>query len=64
MWKAQKLVVKKMLDKAGKSINLIGGIVTISTKKMKTQNHGVNSIVQLPAAVEVGMGGPLTWGDE
>ncbi|XP_002523848.2 dynein regulatory complex subunit 3 [Ricinus communis] len=55
---------KKMLDKGGKDINLMGGVVTVSGKKKKTKNRGAGSIVQLPAVIEVGMGGPSTWGDE
>ncbi|KDP27383.1 hypothetical protein JCGZ_20207 [Jatropha curcas] len=56
-------VEKKLIDKAGENINSTGGLVTLSAKKKKTKNRVANHAVQLPAEVEVGMGGPSTWDD-
>lgn len=53
---------KKMVDKA-EDASSMGGLVA-SAKKKITKNRGRGAAVQLPAAVEVGMGGPSTWGDE
>lgn len=52
----------KTVDKSG--INALGGLLTVSAKKKKTKNQGLVSTVPLSPAVEVGMGGPSTWGDE
>ncbi|XP_065868924.1 uncharacterized protein [Euphorbia lathyris] len=50
---------KKMVDKEK---NLDSGQVVVSAKK-KTKNRGMDSTVQVPAEVKVGMGGPSTWDD-
>jgi len=52
----------KTVDKSG--INVLGGLLAVSAKKKKTKNQGLVSTVPLSPAVEVGMGGPSTWGDE
>lgn len=52
----------KTAEKSG--INALGGLLTVSAKKKKTKNQGLVSTVPLSPAVEVGMGGPSTWGDE
>lgn len=54
---------KKMVDKAEDASSMGGGLVA-SAKKKITKNRGRGAAVQLPAAVEVGMGGPSTWADE
>ncbi|KAJ9188641.1 hypothetical protein P3X46_000017 [Hevea brasiliensis] len=54
---------KKMVDKA-EDISFMRGLAASSAKKKKTKNRGMGAAVQLSAAVEVGMGGPSTWGDE
>lgn len=52
----------KTVDKSG--INVLGGLLAVSAKKKKTKNQGLVSTVPLSPAVEIGMGGPSTWGDE
>nr|AMM42778.1 LRR-RLK [Vernicia fordii] len=53
---------EKMIDKVGEGINFMGASVAFSAKKKKIKNR-VGATVQLSAEVEVGMGGPSTWGD-
>ncbi|XP_050204867.1 uncharacterized protein LOC126654906 [Mercurialis annua] len=55
---------KEKVDKAGKDKYLMGGVVVISADKKKKKIHAVDSTIQLPAEVEVGMGGSSTWDDE
>ncbi|KAJ6927727.1 hypothetical protein NC651_011677 [Populus alba x Populus x berolinensis] len=55
-------IESKTADKSG--INALGGLLTVSAKKKKTKNQGLVSTVPMSPAVEVGMGGPSTWGDE
>ncbi|WCJ41872.1 Leucine-rich repeat (LRR) family protein [Euphorbia peplus] len=54
---------KKMVDKAGKEKNLNSGLVSVSAKKKKNKNSGMDSTVQVPPVVQVGIGGPSTWDD-
>ncbi|KAH7541780.1 hypothetical protein FEM48_Zijuj02G0004000 [Ziziphus jujuba var. spinosa] len=41
-----------------------GGMVTFQAKRKKAKTMGADSLLQSFPAVEVGMGGPSTWGDE
>ncbi|CAK7329154.1 unnamed protein product [Dovyalis caffra] len=52
----------KTLAKTG--INAPSGLLTVSAKKKKSKNQGLVSTIPLSPAVEVGMGGTSTWGDE
>lgn len=54
----KKEVGKTVLDK-----NLLDGLVTFSAKKKKAKGHGTGSTLNLSPTVEIGMGGPSTWGD-
>lgn len=52
---------KKMVNNAVEDINLLGGLARM---KRKTKKQGDDAAFHLSPAVEVGMGGPSTWGDE
>ncbi|KAJ4845131.1 hypothetical protein Tsubulata_018387 [Turnera subulata] len=55
---------KKIVNKAVEGMNSQSGLVAVSGKKKKSKNKGVGNVLQLPSAIEVGMGGPSTWSDE
>lgn len=52
-----------MVNEASK-FNSVDGLVTTSAKKKKSKNRGMGLTVQLSQELEVGLGGPSTWGDE
>ncbi|PON65248.1 LRR domain containing protein [Trema orientale] len=54
---------KKVNDNAGRGLKSAGGIVTFPGKK-KSKAQSRSSILDFSPAVEVGMGGASTWGDE
>lgn len=45
-------------------VNSVDGLVTSSAKSKKTKIRGKGPTLQSSQEVEVGMGGPSTWGDE
>ncbi|KAE8037396.1 hypothetical protein FH972_009985 [Carpinus fangiana] len=51
---------KKIVGKTIQDTNLVGGLVEFSVKKKKAKSPTMD----LTPTVEVGMGGPSTWGDE
>lgn len=55
---------KKKFDKTIQHMNLVGGLVTFSVKEKKAKGHGRGPTMDLSPTVEVGMGGPSTWGDD
>lgn len=55
---------KRVSDKASQVANSGGGIVTFQAKRKKANTLGPDSLLQSFLAVEVGIGGPSSWGDE
>ena len=55
---------KKIVKKAIQDMKSEDGVVTISVKKKKAKSHGVDPAPHLFPKVEIGLGGPSTWGDE
>jgi hypothetical protein len=55
---------KKIVKKAIQDMKSEDGVVTISIKKKKAKSHGVDPAPHLFPKVEIGLGGPSTWGDE
>ncbi|XP_050280081.1 uncharacterized protein LOC126721098 isoform X2 [Quercus robur] len=55
---------KKIANKAIKDMKTSDGLVSISVKKKKAKSHGVDPAPHISPTLEIGLGGPSTWGDE
>ena len=55
---------KKIANKALKDMKTLDGLVSISVKKKKAKSHGVDPAPHISPTLEIGLGGPSTWGDE
>ncbi|KAK7853341.1 protein phosphatase 1 regulatory subunit 7 [Quercus suber] len=55
---------KKIANKAIKDMKTLDGLVSISVKKKKSKRHGVDAAPHISPTLEIGLGGPSTWGDE
>lgn len=55
---------EKINDSAGQEMKSTSGVVTVLSKKKKAKTHNKGSALEVQLAVELGMGGPSTWGDE
>lgn len=55
---------KKIANKAIKDMKTLDGLVSVSVKKKKSKRHGVDAAPHISPTLEIGLGGPSTWGDE
>ncbi|KAF3948730.1 hypothetical protein CMV_025304 [Castanea mollissima] len=55
---------KKIANKAIKDMKTLDGLVSISVKKKRAKSHGVDTAPHISPTLEIGLGGPSTWGDE
>ncbi|KAK9999645.1 hypothetical protein SO802_019248 [Lithocarpus litseifolius] len=55
---------KKMASKAIKDMKSLDGLVSISVKKKRGKSRGVDPAPHISPTLEIGLGGPSTWGDE
>lgn len=55
---------KKIANKAIKDMKTLDGLVSISVKKKRAKSHGVDTAPHVSPTLEIGLGGPSTWGDE
>ncbi|XP_030956723.1 structural maintenance of chromosomes protein 2 isoform X2 [Quercus lobata] len=55
---------KKIANKAIKDMKTLDGLVSISVKKKRAKSHGVDPAPHISPTLEIGLGGPSTWGDE
>ena len=55
---------EKDIDNASQAMKSAGGVVVAFPAKRKKAKHQGSSVTELLPVVEVGLGGPSTWGDE
>ncbi|GMN61120.1 hypothetical protein TIFTF001_030204 [Ficus carica] len=55
---------EKDIDNASQAMKSAGGVVVAFPAKRKKAKHQGSSVTKLLPVVEVGLGGPSTWGDE
>ena len=55
---------EKVNDSTGQDMKSASSVITFTSKKKKAKARSKGSVLEVPSEVEVGMGGPSTWGDE